>query len=188
MKFRKVGSYLPSASLVRDEIEAIIASVPTHFTAPVPTPRVDPTGIKLDDGYRTLVTFAFDTNIEFWEKTVTPPGYDGGDAIDTTTMHNDTYRTMSPRSLKTLTEFEMTAAYDPSLYTAALALINRETTITVTFPDGSTLAFYGFLKGFEAGTLEEGTQPEVTLTVVPTNQDPTTGAEEAPVLASVAGT
>jgi hypothetical protein len=95
---------------------------------------------------------------------------------------------MGPRRLKTLTEFEMTAAYDPSLFTAALALINVKTTVTVTFPDGSTLAFYGFLQKIEFSELVEGEQPECTITVVPTNQDPTTGAEEAAVLTSVAGT
>jgi hypothetical protein len=60
------------------------------MAAPVATARVDPTGIKLDDGYRTLVTFATDPNIEFWEKSVTPPGLDGGDALETKTIHNHT--------------------------------------------------------------------------------------------------
>lgn len=158
------------------------------MSAPVATPRGTPSGIKLDDGFRTLVTFAANATIGFWEKSVTPPGLDGGDAVDTSTMHNVTYRTMSPRHLKTMTEFTMTAAYDPLLFTTALSLINVKTTVTVTFPDGSTLAFYGFLKGFEPGELVEGTQPEVTLTVVPTNQDPTTGAEEAAVLVNAVGT
>lgn len=166
----------------------IIAVVMTLWTAPSPTARADPSGIKLDDGYRTLVTFASDPNIQFWEKSVTPPGLDGGDEIDTTTMHNDDWRTNAPRALIRMTPFTMTAAYDPSLYTAALALINVKTTVTVTYPDGSTLAFYGFLKTIEFSELVEGTQPECTITVVPTNQDPTTGAEEAPVLASVEGT
>lgn len=158
------------------------------MVAPVASVRANPAGIKLNDGYRCLVTFATDTNIEFWEKTVTPPGLDGGDPVETTTMHNNTYRTMGSRALKTLTEISVTAAYDPQLYVAALALINVETTVTVTFPDGSTLAFYGFLQKFEPDALQEGEQPEVTLTVCPTNQDPITGAEEAAVLVSVAGT
>ena len=169
-------------------LSLIVTLVIILGAAPTPTARVDPTGIKLDDGYRTLVTFALDTNIEFWEKSVTPPGLDGGDEIDTTTMHNDDWRTNAPRALITMTPFSMTAAYDPTLYTAALNLINRETTVTVRYPDGSTLAFYGFLKTIEFSELVEGTQPECTLTVVPTNQDPTTGAEEPPVLAGVAGT
>ena len=158
------------------------------MAAPVATLRQDPTGIKLDDGYRTLVTFATDPDICFWEKEVTPPGLDGGDAVETFTMHNDRWRTMAPRALITMTEFELTCAYDPAIYTAALALVNVKTTVTVQFPDGSTLAFYGYLRTFEPDALSEGEQPEATITVQPTNADPQTGAEEGPVLVSVAGT
>lgn len=169
-------------------IVACIVVLSLAWAAPSATARVDPSGIKLDDGYRTLVTFALDTNLEIWEKSVTPPGLDGGDEIDTTTMHNDRWRTNAPRALIRMTPFSMTCAYDPTVYTAALSLVNRETTITVRYPDGSTLAFYGFLKTLEPGELVEGTQPEMTVTVVPTNQDPTTGAEEDPVLVSAPGT
>lgn len=158
------------------------------MAAPVPTARGTPSGIKLDDGFRTLVTFATNPTIGFWEKAVTPPGLDGGTEIDTTTMHNITYRTNAPRQLKRMTPFSMRAAYDPLVYTTMLSLINVETTVTVRFPDGSTLAFYGFLMNFQPDQLVEGTQPEATLTVVPTNQDPVTGAEEAAVLTNVAGT
>jgi len=158
------------------------------MTAPSATARQTPAGIKLDDGHQTLITFEADPDIELWEKSVTPPGIDGGDGVDTTTMHNTTYRTMSPRSLFTLTPMTTTMAYDPVFYTRALDLINVETTVTITFPDGSTLSFYGFLKSFEPGELAEGAQPTASVSIVPTNQDPTTGEEEAPVLVNVPGT
>lgn len=158
------------------------------MAAPVPAARVDPAGIKLKDGYSALVTFATDTNIELWEKTVTPPGMDGGDAIEQTTMHNDQWRTYAPRGLITLTEFVFTAAYDPEVYNSLLALINRETTVTVRFSDGSTLAFYGFLQKVEMKEMTEGEQPELTATVRPTNFDPTNKVEAGPTLTSVAGT
>lgn len=158
------------------------------MAAPVATARGTPSGIKLDDGYQTLVTIGTDATASFWEKTVNPPGLDGGDAIDTTTMHNTTYRTFAPRQLITMTEMSCKGAYDPNVYTTFLSLINVETTITVTFPDGSTLAFYGFLRNFEPDELSEGTQPEATFTIQPTNQDPTTGVEEAAVFTNVAGT
>jgi hypothetical protein len=158
------------------------------MAAPSPTPRVDPGGIKLDDGYRSLVTIAADTDISLWEIGVTPPGMDGGDPIDTTTMHNDTYRTMASRALKTLTEFTFRFAYDPAVYTQLETNINVETTITITYPDGSTLAFYGFLRSAEFDELVEGTRPEGTATITPTNFDPTNKVEAAPALASVAGT
>lgn len=158
------------------------------MAAPVPANRSDPAGIKLDDGYRTLVAFTADPDASFWEKSITPPGLDGGEEIDTTTMHNDTWRSMAPRALKTMTPFSMTAAYDPVIYSTLVSLINIETTVTIHFPDGSKLAFFGFLKSVEPGELVEGTQPEITVNVVPTNADPTTGEEEDPVLVNAPGT
>jgi hypothetical protein len=159
------------------------------MTAPSPTSRTTPTGIKLGDGYQTLVTFGRDANINLWEKSVTPPGYEGGDAIDDTTMHNTTYRTFGPRNLITLTETTFTCMYDPDAYTDILNnLLNQEDTITVSFPDGSTLAFFGYLKSFIPSELVEGETPEAEITIQPTNIDPGTSNEESAVLASVAGT
>ena len=157
-------------------------------SAPVASDRQTPTGIKLNDGYQTLVTISSDSNISFWEKSVTPPGLDGGDAIETTTMHNTKWKTMTSRALVTLTEMTLTAAYDPVAYDQLRDIINLETTITVNFPDGSTLAFYGFVKGAELAELVEGTQPEMTVTITPTNADPNDHTEQAPVLVEVAGT
>ncbi len=158
------------------------------MTAPSATARGTPGGIMLSDGHSTKITFATAPTIEFWEKAVTPPGLDGGDPVDQTTMHNTVYRTMAPRHLKTMTPFTTTAAWNPLLYTSILALINVKTTVTVTFPDGSTLAFYGFLQKFDPGELVEGTQPTATITVCPTNADPTSGAETAATYTDVAGT
>lgn len=158
------------------------------MTAPVATARGTPSGIRLDEGYQTLVTLAASSTVAFWEKTVTPPGIDGGDPVDTTTMHNVRWMGKNPQTLIEMTEFSMTAAYDPVLYTTMLSLVNVKTTVTITFPDGSTLAFYGYLKSFAPDAIERGTQPEATITVIPTNQDPSTGAEEDPVLTNVAGT
>lgn len=158
------------------------------MTAPAATPRVDPTGIKLDDGYSTVVTIALDPDIAFWEKTVTPPGIDIGDAIDTTTMHNDAWRTKAPRHLKDLTEMTITAAYDPNMFSLALAVCGVPTTITVTFPDGTTYAFYGYFKSFIPQEMSEGEQPEAEITIVPTNYDPVARVEAAPTLTNVSGT
>ena len=158
------------------------------MAAPSATARSTPGGIKLDDGFSTKLTIAADVDISFWEKTVQPPGIDGGDAIETSTMHNTTWRTMSPRALRTLTPLSVTAAYDPAVFSQLVSVTNLETTITVTFPDGSTLAFYGYVQNTEPSDNTEGEQPELTVTIQPTNQDPSTGSEEAPVLVEVAGT
>ncbi len=148
------------------------------MTAPAHQNRLTPAGKLLKDGYQTLIAMSLDADVSFWEKTVQPPGLDGGDEIDITTMHNTTLRTRAPRSLATMTNMEITAAYDPRLFEQILAVLNLEQTITVIFPNGDKLSFYGFLKNFEPQEVSEGEQPEANLTIVPTNRDPNTGAEE----------
>src|SRR5688572_8154423 len=141
------------------------------MAAPTPTARQTPSGIMLRDGHSSLVTIGADPDCSVWEKTVNPPGVDGGDSIEQTTMHNDDWRTFAPRSLKTLTESTFKASYDPIYFTQLLLLINVRTTITITWREGSTLAFYGYLKAFIPDELAEGTQPEATVTILPTNWD-----------------
>jgi len=159
------------------------------MTAPSTTARLTPAGIKISDGFSTKIAFDRDPNVSFWEKEVTPPGFDGGDAIDDTTMHNTTYRTFASRSLTTLTESSITVMYDPDVYNNILDnLLNQEGSITVTFPDGSTMDFYGYLRTFVPGPLVEGEPPEAEITIQPTNRENGTSTEEAMVLTSVSGT
>jgi len=144
--------------------------------------------VPLDDGYSTKVTFNANSDFSIWEKTVKPPGIDGLDAIDTTTMHNTEWRTYSPRSLKTLSTFTVTGAYDPDIYDDAAALLNENGVFTVEFPDGATIAFYGAITNLDFAEMSEGTHPEVTITVTPTNQDDN-GVEQSPVMAGdISGT
>jgi hypothetical protein len=142
----------------------------------------------MHDGYSTKIAFAVDPDVALWEKTVKPPGLDGGDPIDTTTMHNSTYRTSAPRALVTLTESTFEAGYDPVVYTQLLAILNVQTSITVHFPDGGSLAFFGFLKMFEPSDLTEGEFPTASVTIVPTNVDPVNCVEASPVLVEGTGT
>ncbi len=144
------------------------------MTPPTPSARGTPNGRRLGDGYQTVVAFASNPTAAFWEKSINPPGVEGDAPNDTTTMLNTNWRTRSPRHLKTLTDFSMTALYDPKIITLLVTQINKPDTVTIHFPDGSTLAFYGFLKAFKPGTLEEGKIPEATVDVCCTNQDPVT--------------
>ena len=137
---------------------------------------------RLDDGFKTLITFVTSGAIKLYEKEVQPPGLDGGGAIDTTTMQNTTYRTFSPKSLITLSEHTFEAAYDPAVYPECIAALNTNQQITITFPDAQTLTFWGWLDKFVPNAHVEGEQPTATCTIVPSNQD-NAGAEQAPVLA-----
>lgn len=158
------------------------------MAAPAPTARGTPSGVMLDDGHPTKVTFSSAPTISLKEKTTKPPGYDGGDPIDTTTFFNTTFRTKAARALIDVTDGQFTCAYDPNVYTAIAQQINREQTITVTFSDGSTLAFFGYMKSFEPNDASEGEMPEATVTFVSTNFDPAGKVEAAPVMTQVAGT
>lgn len=137
----------------------------------VTTARSTPVGLRLDDGFSTKVAFAADPDISLWERSVQWPGIDGGDPIDTKTLENTTWETRAPQQLITLTDGSMTVGYDPAVYPQIIALINVMDWITIHFPDGSTLDFYGFLKSFEPNDLSEGDIPEATCVLSPLNED-----------------
>ena len=157
------------------------------MAAPTPTARGTPAGIPLRDGFATFITFADSDTIGLWELETTPPGKDGGDPIDTTTFHNVSRRTKYPRSLIEDTEGSFNCAYDPNVETAIEANVNVNQEITVTFNDGSTKAFWGFLKAFNPQSHVEGEMPQASVEFVCTNMDDSF-AEQAPVVASVVGT
>lgn len=155
---------------------------------PATTARVTPLGIPLKDGHSTKIAFEDDPDISFWEKTVSPPGIDGGDPIDFSSMHNLVYTTFTSRALVTLTECTTTVFYDPDMYDEALNLVNVEGSITIHFPDLSTLDFWGYMRSFIPDALEEGSPAEATIVIQPTNWDPVNNVEASPVMTEVAGT
>lgn len=158
------------------------------MAAPTPTTRQDPNGRALGDGYPILITFASDPDIEFWEQSVTPPAFDGGDPVDATTQHNTTYRTKSPGSLIEVQDVSADVLYDPLVYPSVVAIINRATTVTVHFPDGSSLCFYGYLRSFKPNAAKEKEKPMATVTIVVTNMDPSDCSEYGPVYTAGPGT
>ncbi len=158
------------------------------MAAPSPTSRSTPSGFQMPDGYQSFITFANKPAVQLWEKTVKPPGFDGGEGIDTTTMFNQIYRTKRARHLRTLTDATANCAYDPDALDDLLSLINSETTITIRFPDNTSLAFWGYMQKVEFADLKEGEQPMASVTVTPMNYDPTTNTINGPVLTEAAGT
>lgn len=137
---------------------------------------------RIDDGFSTTVDFTgfAGEGVSVFEKEVTPPGMDGGGPNDTTTMRNLVWRTMAPKKLKTLTQMSFVASYDPVLYNDLVAQINVNQLVKVTFPDGSSVSFYGWLDKFTPNRIVEGEQPTSEVTIQCSNQD-TNGVETAPV-------
>ena len=132
----------------------------------------------MNDGYQTTVDFSSSemTSDAFLltimeEKEVGVPGVAGGGANDATTMRNATWRTMAPKSLKTLTPMTLVVAWDSALYDEMNAMINDNQLITITFPDDSTLAFWGWIDEFTPNAHTEGDQPTASITIIPSNQN-----------------
>lgn len=126
---------------------------------------------RLDDGFSTIITLANIPSVKLFEKEITPPGISAGGPIETTTMRNTTWRTMSPRVLKSLTPASATVAFATEAIPQVMGQIGRNQLVTVTFPDGSTLAFWGWLEEFTVNALVEGEQPTASITIQPGNID-----------------
>jgi hypothetical protein len=137
---------------------------------------------RLDDGHATTISFAADTGVLLYEKTVTPPGMDAGGEVDTTTMENSSWRTRDPKLLKTLTNAGMVVAYDPAAYTNLMSLVGVNTSVTVTFPDGHTILFKGWLNTFTPGEHVEGERPTAEIEIIPSSTHETTGQPHTPII------
>src|SRR5574343_413431 len=115
----------------------------------------------MKDGMGIVMSFADfgDLFLHLDPTSITSPGVDGGDAIDNTTLTNSAWRTKTAKALIEYTNASFTAAYDPAAYSQAILAVNVNNAITVTFPDGSSIQFYGYLKSFTPGEMTEGEQP-----------------------------
>ena len=134
---------------------------------------------RIDDGHGAVISFADDPTVKFYEKEITPPGLSGGGPNDTTTLLNAAWRTLAPKKLKTMAPASLSVSYDAAVFTDVPGMINANQLITITFPDGGTLAFWGWLDEFTPGPLVEGAQPTADITIQTSNQN-ASGTETAP--------
>lgn len=140
----------------------------------------------MPDGYRTRVTFSDFPVVYFWIKKITPPGYEGGEPIDTTTMDNETYMSKYPKSLIDITNSTLTVTYDPAFYSIAEDMVNVPTFITFEFPDDATVTDYGWVQSFKPNEHSIGEQPTAAVVLAFGNEifDPDTFTEYGPSYAA----
>ena len=158
------------------------------MAAPVATVRQEPSGIPLEDGHPSRITFARFPAVIFWEKEISPPGVDGGSPKDMTTFFNRRFKTKRPRKLLELTDGSVTVLYDPGVFSTIIDMINVEDTITIEHADGSTRAFYGYMSKFEPGSMKEGDPPDAKVSFVSTAYDHVNRVEAGETVTSVVGT
>jgi hypothetical protein len=156
---------------------------------PTTTVRTKPSGIfdGIPDGFGAKLAFNANPSLQVWEKKVKPLTVDGGDAVEQSTNWNANTRTFSARVLHKFDDITIEAGYNPDCYAGILALVNVEGSITVYWPTGDKLDFYGYLKKFEDSDLTESEKPMATLTIALTNRD-ADGNEVPPVYTAVSGT
>lgn len=100
---------------------------------------------------------------------ITPPAWDGGDAIDITTLGNTEFRTKMAQTLKDIGECSFSCHYDPSVF--ASAPINKNGQIAITIPDWGTLTFWGYLRSLTPNALTVGDAARMEGSIVVTNTD-----------------
>jgi len=128
---------------------------------------------KIEDGYACLWTFADFPTISLYEIETTPPGWDAGGPINTTTMRNTTLRTFAPKKLKSLTAGGGTVAFSDTAFdtTTVEAMIGHKQLITCELPTGATYSFWGWLDRWTPGGFREGDMPTATISIVPANEN-----------------
>ena len=160
------------------------------MAAPAHTARVTPTGTKLDDPFPTTLAFSLAPNVGLWEKSIKPPGADGREPIDTTTMFNTTCVTKAPRVLVDSTNATGKFQYDPAVLPVIYStLLNKRGSITVWFATGAHWSYYGYLQKFTPTENSDSTEPPMAdVEVVITNWDPVNNVEALPAYSAGSGT
>ena len=144
-----------------------------------------PSGNMLTDGFSTIISCTANPSIKMWEMEVDPPSIEGGGGKQVSTMRNTAWHTMAPNVLKKLGEGGAKVGFDPAVYSQIVALINVNTSWTITYPDGATEVFLGWMDSFKRNTFTEGEVPTADVVFIPSMRNGA-GTETAPV--ATAGT
>ena len=117
------------------------------MAAPTPTSRVTPSAAILnDDGFSTKITLSSVPSLSIWEKELTALGVEGGEPIDISNMFATLWHTSAPKTLKKLKPCKVKAFFDINAWPTLVVQVNKKQTITLLFPNGATLFFYGFVQ------------------------------------------
>lgn len=168
------------------------------MAAPAATVRVAPLAPnkRLKAAFKSVITFASQPSLALWTISFTPTGYDGGDPIDIATMEdvdstgaNARHRPTYPRERIMSTPGQAKVAYDPNTISLIIStLLNRTNDqITETFREGSTKAYWGWMRSFIPDELVEGQMPTATVAFHESDWDDANQTVDGPTITSVSG-
>lgn len=90
------------------------------------------------------------------------------------------WRTFAPRALKSLSPVTSAVAFDFAALSSLAGAVGVNQLVTVHFPDGASILFWGWIEEFTPGAFTEGEQPTGQLVIQPSNRDEV-GLETPPV-------
>lgn len=130
----------------------------------------------LKDGYQTLFTAAVIVAKMYKVISLTPPALDGRGSIDQTNMESEITTQKSAKSLIDVGNFNITIAYDSKNYdftdvNSFAFWLNINGLMTLTFPDGTSVNFWGYINAFRPGENSEGNRPTAVLEIIVTNEN-----------------
>lgn len=149
---------------VLDTIRAVVG--------PVVRAALPPASFFLKNGFRSLISLDANPAIKLWEKSLVPPGIDGGPLVPLGDMWNKKFRSFAPGDLATVTEARAVVAYDPAVVDEIQAVVNVESVVTIQFPNGKYWAAEGVLQKFTPGDMVDGIQPTALVVFAFLMQDP----------------
>jgi hypothetical protein len=112
------------------------------------------------------------TKLTFCELEITPPGMEAGEDLDVTTSCSpEGYRETIGSSFIKITEASSKVSYDPDQYAEIGAALGEQGkgVVVITFNDGQTVTFNGYLKTFTPDSMatNEDNQPTASITIMP---------------------
>ncbi len=134
----------------------------------------------LPDGFKSIINFVGRApgaaGVWFLEKEVQPPGWEVG-KIDVTTMRSIIMRNSWHKSLISLDDSTIQAAYDPVCFNATqlTGLLGLNGLIQFIFPDLTMWTISGWLDSLKPTSLKEGEFPLMEMKIVASNFTITNG-------------
>lgn len=121
------------------------------------------------DGYAAGLIVGTATPIVLPVVHVTPPASKGGSPVKQTTMQNQWAHTQLPAVLKEIGSSSVTVAYSSVTLAALYAAQNQNVILTLVWPTGKRLRWWGWIRDIDPQQLAIGTRPEANLTLEASN-------------------
>lgn len=126
----------------------------------------------LKDGIGTIITFTLGPFPPLYgEVELTPPGFNMGGPIDMTGLRTTGWVPQAPKSLKAGQPANVKVMFDPALVPAVWQVAGKNQTISIRWPTGATLNWWGWIEELSFEPHQTGQRPLASMVLQPSNLD-----------------